>query len=448
MPTVSLTSCRHPVHALGRPSLWLVLGVMVGLAQPTRGDDLDKQLLKQAPQLIQKLQAKGYKNVGVLKFRIKKGDEPISDRAGLLNLDVAQRLELALVLAVRPQEPLGIIRNASREAAKTPGASHLSSEGRKQFFNATYPLVWGDAKVQADAFVTGVVEVVDDLKQLRVSLGVFDRGAVLEKLSQFTAAMDSQRLADVGESFVVRGVHEEGEVEQVALNDASQVHQASSQNPHPAVAPDAPVELLITYDAQPVPVEVRQGKAFVREPNEGQRVALTLRRKNAADPRRYACVLKVNGQNTLHKERARDIQCHKWVLEPNAPPIAITGYQLSDNRAEAFRVLSKAASQARQMDYGEDLGTISLVVFTERRGSVPGRTNLLDEDAEDLAALTRGVYPDQPAENLAALQAQLRANSRRGLIAEGETVAHEIRAATFDPAATPVMSTTIIYYRP
>ena len=100
------------------------------------------------------------------------------------------------------------------------------------------------------------------------------------------------------------------------------------------------------------------------------------------------------------------------------------------------------------MDYGDDVGTISLVVFRERRTEARPGQDSLDENAEDLAALTRGTYPDQPTASLAALQAQMCANTRRGLIGEGETVANQIRKTTFDPLPTPVMSATITYYRP
>ena len=59
--------------------------VAVGPAA-VRADSLDRELLKQAPRVIRYLQDHGYKNVGVLKFRVKKGDELVSDRVGSLNL--------------------------------------------------------------------------------------------------------------------------------------------------------------------------------------------------------------------------------------------------------------------------------------------------------------------------------------------------------------------------
>src|SRR3954451_8850124 len=61
-------------------------------------DTLDRALLKQAPRVIGYLKGHNYKDVGVLKFRVKLGDEPTSDHVGPLNLNLAGRLEIALVL--------------------------------------------------------------------------------------------------------------------------------------------------------------------------------------------------------------------------------------------------------------------------------------------------------------------------------------------------------------
>ena len=93
-------------------------------------------------------------------------------------------------------------------------------------------------------------------------------------------------------------------------------------------------------------------------------------------------MLKVNGRNTLEKERFRDMLCHKWVLDPDDPPITVRGYQsLANDTCESFRVLSRAESRAEEMDYGEDVGLISLVVFRERQGAVQPPAHAADDDA-------------------------------------------------------------------
>src|SRR3954466_6827164 len=89
-------------------------------------ETLDAALLRQAPRVLADLKAHGVRNVGVLKFRVKKGEQPVSDRVGTLNLDLAARLEIALVLATDIKAPVGIIHDASAVAARTPGANHLT----------------------------------------------------------------------------------------------------------------------------------------------------------------------------------------------------------------------------------------------------------------------------------------------------------------------------------
>src|SRR5687768_1314046 len=104
--------CRRVTNCM------LVFGLAVAMAGSFIGrcqaDDLERELQKNAPGVIEYLSGKGYKNIGVLKFRVKKGDEPISDSVGTLNMALADRLEVALVLA-NPNDPerqLGIVRRA------------------------------------------------------------------------------------------------------------------------------------------------------------------------------------------------------------------------------------------------------------------------------------------------------------------------------------------------
>ncbi|MEM8913998.1 MAG: hypothetical protein AAGC97_19735, partial [Planctomycetota bacterium] len=69
------------------------------VAPANAADDLERQLTDVAPAVLEQLRADGFQNVGVLKFRVKKGDAKPSDRVGTLNLHLAEKLELALILA-------------------------------------------------------------------------------------------------------------------------------------------------------------------------------------------------------------------------------------------------------------------------------------------------------------------------------------------------------------
>jgi hypothetical protein len=78
--------------------------------------------------------------VGVLKFRIQKGSREPTDNAGTLNLDLARRLTVALILADDVRDPLNIIEDASAVAARLNNASYLTAAGRKKLFEQLYPL--------------------------------------------------------------------------------------------------------------------------------------------------------------------------------------------------------------------------------------------------------------------------------------------------------------------
>src|SRR5208337_4408329 len=177
-----------PFRAVRPGVLFAALGLVLLAAPGARpSDTLDRELLKNAPRIIHYLKDHGYKNVGVLKFRVKKGDEPIGDHAGPLNLNLAERLEIALVLADDIRNPIGVIHGASAVAATLPGANHLTKSGRQALFRGLYSLAWGDQKVEADAFLTGVVVVSPDLGQMTVGIMAFGKdGEALEKVVDFT----------------------------------------------------------------------------------------------------------------------------------------------------------------------------------------------------------------------------------------------------------------------
>ena len=440
-----VASPSYGTRVFGRTIL-LALASIGAVFNQIHAAPLDRQLLQHAPVVLRYCQAKGYKNVGVLKFRVKKGRSAVTDNVGALNLDVANQLELALVLANRVQQPLGIIRNASAVAATIRGANHLVAEGRPPLFSRRYLLAWGSEEVTPDAFLTGVIFVSDDLRKLAVGILAFDRQHPMERIVEFDAEVDPFDLIDVGESYLVRGAlgDDEQQLAQVVMS-ANEVR--ANEQPHPLKDPGAPVELEVRYDDSPVPIEVRGGQAFVREPREGEQVSFVLKRRQS-DQARYGLVLKVNGLNTLHKERLPELECHKWVLEPDLKEITLVGFQLTDDEVEAFKVLSRAASKGREMDYGADVGTISLAVFREGEVSQPPATDLLDDVADDMAVLSRERFPLTIPRNLPALQAQLRNDAVRGLITEGEVMHGRTRTVSFTPHPIPVMSVTVTYYRP
>ena len=118
----------------------------------------------------QALPAEGVrKTVGVLKFLGAKDGGNLSDNLGTVNTLLARRLEVALVLANDPRNPIGIIDDASAVAARTPGANHRTPDGRKALFGAKYKLAWGDpqgARERRTRSSPGWSSVSKDLKTL------------------------------------------------------------------------------------------------------------------------------------------------------------------------------------------------------------------------------------------------------------------------------------------
>jgi hypothetical protein len=443
--------CRTRVTGRG-PVMLALLSCLA--AAPVRADDLDHALLKEAPHVLAALREQGYRNVGVLKFGVQKGDGRPSDNAGLLNLDLAHRLTVALVLAnpLDAQKQVGILRDASSVAAGVKGANHLTEEGRRQLFTVRYPPAWGKQEVEADAFLAGTVRVAADRRRLEVRLLAFGKdGKEPAEVAKFSAASDPRSLGEAGDSFLLRGGSDDGQVTLVpdkAAKAASQV-KAGEQD-HPLLSSNAPVALEVRYDGRPVRVQVRDGQAEVPEPKEGQKVSFVLRRTAAANPQRsYGVVLKVNGENTLYRQKLPEIECKKWILDPGDGPLTVEGFQANAKEVRPFQVSSREESKANEFYYGADVGTITLVVFQQQKGGDEPVLDLSD-GAEDLPAVARGLSPKEPAKNLAALKVQLRGGKvDRGLIEESkEKVQSGVTVVKFQPDPTPVLTATIHYYRP
>jgi hypothetical protein len=448
-------------------ALTLLALLVPSVAEP---QPLERELLRVAKQAIKHCSDKGYKNIGVLKFQITKDGKTLSDNVGTLNVFLARRLEVALVLSDNTRNPIGIIDNATAVAHRTKGANHLSKEGRLKLFAVSYPLAWGKAEVRPDAFITGIAEISKDLKTISVQLLVFDKSEnTLKPLgSAFTAANQPEQLAEMGESFNTRGLFDDGKLEddkkkEVVLNKAAQIKNQEHEGnqappPNPARDSQAPVTLEIRYDGRVVPIEIKGGKAFVPEPRQGQRVELVLKRDNSRV--RYGVVLKVNGENTIEKQRLPDLQCRRWILDPGRGPMVIDGYQINDNQKQVFRVLSVQESQAREMDYGADVGTITMTVFRE----LTGKKKPLDpsDEAKEAAVVHKGTLETKPQpgepvkpESLGALTARLLEDANRtifdsggGLIGEGRTENSLVKVVKFEPDPLPVMSLTVSYYNP
>ncbi len=238
-----------------------------------------------------------------------------------------------------------------------------------------------------------------------------------------------------------------------AVKKSTQVKE--EKIPFPLFDPAAPIRLLAYYDGVETPVQVKGGRAFLPEPNSNQKVEFLLMRGEQIT-KRLAVVLKVNGENTLFRQTARDIDCAKWLLSDQTKQIRVRGYQLRENNEmEEFKVLTREESAKRAMDYGRQVGQIHLAVFQEADPKDNSRSaeepDLVDEMDEDMLAMMRGAQPIKKPANLGSLKQQMRkpnANelATRGLIVQGEKKKNAIKRHKMTSDPTPIMAVTITYY--
>ena len=383
-----------------------VVGALLASPAPARADNIDESLLKEATKVMRTLKARQYKNVGVLKFRVKKGERPASLAAGLLNANMATRLEYALILVNSEADPVGITRDASQVAA----ANKLTLEDKKGLFGLDYPLAWGKQKVAVDAFLTGEVSIDRDFKKTTVSIEAFDRKDGKEEVAKFTVDTDRSILSDAGESFslVKRGNDED----EAAIEDVAQrVNDNKLTNPDTV---ENFIDLEIYYDGQKQPIATQpNGAKTVAEPKTGTKVYFKVRNKAKEQ---LALVLRVNGVNTLHKEGPeRQIdRCTKWVLEPGKE-YTIQGFYLRDNKIEEFKVVSPAGLTSLDP---LKMGMIEAAVFRQAGEEDPLSTRRLTN--------LRGLDPAKPRPaTLKEMKAELFASYQapaqfKGVIVEGE----------------------------
>jgi hypothetical protein len=421
---------------------------------------LDHQLLQQADEILATCRMERIANLGVLKFRARRvtagtleAPQQLEPIPGPFENSIAQRLEFALIIRNSVDNPVGILRNASAEAAAAGSDNHLTASGRSALLDRSYPLAWGEAEVRPDAFVSGVVLFDADMREMHVALQMFTAAKPdLQPLAAFRAVPTPAELIDAAASFHTRGLFDGGRTEpsesktkEAAAKQASAVLAGQAQ--HPQVDPEAPVLLTVLRNGQPVPVEFSAGIARIPEPSEGDDIAIRIDRRQADDTRRYALVLKVNGENTLFRERLPAADCRKWLMNASQRSMVIEGYQTSADLREKFKVLSQSESRAKSFSYGEDSGLISLTVFAEKTGvpaAEPGDTEGVDED---FALLANARYGQTPRPSLGALKFAFRKSAGRGVLDGGKQETNRTVEVPFQFYPVPLMSTTIVYYQ-
>jgi hypothetical protein len=460
-----------PAKAFLHGTIWLGTLLTVGLvlAQPGQlraaEGNLDQAIEQQAKEIISYLRSHKYQNVGVLKFLVQKGQQKPSDNVGPLNMLLADRLEVALILA-NPDESLGIIHRASEVAATSPRADHRTVEGRKALFEiGDFVYAWQkldggeEKKVRADVLLTGLAQIRPDQGETILQIDAYD-GRHEDRIQSWTvkAPLDSRTLTEAGYSYRKRAATKPDEADEgpraTTPSKSQPARFAVAETKPERALPPSPVELQVYYDGQRQQVRIADdGTAEVNSPTTGQEVSLLIKNSGLDT---YGVVVKVNGENTLRRQRLPSAGCSKWILGPG-DAVKIRGYQMAKDRMEKFEVLPPKESAEDELHYGDHVGTFSLEAFPERKKS-EART-VQTRGREDVTAIGDGLFPpmrpqklETLKEKLRNLQAQLtsragdRGRNRRGLIKPGEVEDNVTVQVPFEAAADPVAVSVIRYY--
>jgi hypothetical protein len=434
-----MRSVMQPTAAPGPSRRWglAVLActlVVATAAGPARAaDKIEDNLPAQAFKVMRYLKKQGYKNVGVLKFRVQKGDKKPSFRVGPLNVAMATRLENVLLLMNDKDKPLGIIHDASQVAArKREKATYTSAQGCDKLFRYKYPLAWGSSLVTADAFVTGIVKINPVKRTTTVTIEAVDRTTKkLTPVTSFVVRTDRSILTDVCTNFALSSK----KIRSMALDD--QDKDANDNNPttDKGQPKDSLVDLEILYDA--AAQETRQSrkdpKALeVDEPKENGTVVLRL--KNKSD-KRVAVRLEVNGLNTLYKEEAKgldELGGRKWVLDPNET-WDVKGFHIDDKNYEKFKVLSDEESQKEDLSTNEFIGSIRMLVYVEGGAGGGGDGKITTQGLRKKLPLARA-KPRTAREVASLVRKQKGSIKSMGLIKSGDSASADLKTVEFkDP---------------
>jgi hypothetical protein len=358
------------------------------LARPARADTIEECLPPRGAEVMEHLQKRGYKNVGVLHFRVEMPGARSPFGVGRLGSLMATRLENVLILANDDDRPVGITRAASERAAtRDRKATYLTAEGRKKLFAQKYPLAWGDKEVTVDALLTGLVKMSPDLAKATVTIEEWLPGQdKANPLAKFEVPTNRLLLADLNRNFFLskrslnKGLKIEEPDPEAVASAANGGGPVSLDKGSPPAADDT-FDGLLDFRAYYGNEEFKPGADNkLPAPRDGQDVYFTVE----ARKERLGVVVLVNGVNTLGEEGVdRDPdQYSMWVLEPgkrytirgyytmeNAKNVAAQGKRKSFLRQ--FEVLSDSASELVELGDPNKRGKVERI--SRRKSSCSAR---------------------------------------------------------------------------
>src|ERR1051326_5932588 len=437
---------------------------------------LDVELREQAGainELLRKRYIKGSGdtiNVAVLKFRVKRaGEKEFTMNAGPLNMQMANRLEVALVLTAADDQ-IRYIERASDSVVDWVGkgkkkVSYLEPSGRENLFKIDYTPAWGQAddKLKADVFLAGDVVIHDDCQKADVHIVMFDKSSKeIEKIAEFTCWADPRTLMESGESLrIPKGAKGGFTDDDFKSGGDSAVKQKKKVNVEPGnFMWQSPVEIKVFYtnkddkefknaEEQKIDMVDNVG-GRVKTPTEDQIVCFQLTNKSETT---VGVVLLVNGESTIYREQGDTDYMYKWILD-KGDSCKIKGFQMpgDDTKAAPFTVLGDLESAKQAANYKEFAGMFTVAVYQQGdEGS--GSPTVTDDSMKAIArGALRGVGTPKPT-TLKGLKTKLEQieaqHGSKGLIIPGpESIDSKIKKVDFKPNLTSGIRATIYYYTP
>ncbi len=471
----------------GLPALaTLLLAGGAARAEDKSFPSYEQAVREQAPKIIEKLHAAGYKNVGVLKFLARNENGSWRDNLGPINRTLADRLEIALLVALKPTDGLGIIFRASDVVAKSGNlrATHRTEEGRAEFFEfdpSQFKLPWNQKEaVQPDAFLTGEATLSADLRKMTVKVQAFGKTGAdklkLQTVGEFVAAVDPRTLTEAGISFVgARGPFDKpidpGQYttqltkDAPKADDSAETWQKRAETLRQALK-DLPITVEILYNGELVKIEPNP----FRPPAERDNVLLRVRepltteavsfRLTNTSKERFGVVIKVNGQSSIYMEEREPLECYKWILEPEKSTVVDGFLQRDKPKADKFLVRSEVESRAEEVNYGVNAGTFAVIIFREATSDADQILVKKEKERElPVAMISRGT--EQLNSRIAAsdldsfrgelvklTQKEEAAAGSRGIVVPGKEIDKLTKDVSFKANPIPAFSATIRYFDP
>jgi hypothetical protein len=285
-----------------------------------------------------------------------------------------------------------IVRNASLTASSAgQKLNYLNAPDRVKIFNLAYTEAEGQT-VSPDLFFTGLVKLDPKTHQTTVVIEAIDKqGKSIEEVARFTADSDRNVLGDFGQSFVLarRDVFARPDADGVNAAEAQSLPGTSHFSP--ASRSESLAVVRMTLNNQPVPFEPDPSgsspgalRFTTSEPLESDTVQFAI--ENVTKDMRVACVLKVNGESTLFRERDAAINCRKWIVGPGETK-TIGGFYEGEIGKNMRKFLVRKDPNPDEPLSPSLVGTIDFHVFVEDKDG-PARPE------SDVAPITRGLPRD------------------------------------------------------